>query len=122
MESFAQDELYKVGCNSVVDHLICFECESKWRSTMPVRDGTRVMTCPTCRQPEIERSPESMKRELSSFYSVITVRQVPRLEMNTPTIRTRASRQLWRCFLLLLILIPVTFFGAFAYFLEDRPK
>ena len=69
METFAQDNLHKVGCSSQVDHLICFDCESKWRSKMLVRDGKRVMTCPTCREPELERTKESMQRELNKYYA-----------------------------------------------------
>jgi hypothetical protein len=69
METIAQDNLHKVCCNSPVDHLICFDCESKWRSKMLVRDGTRVMTCPTCRQPELERTKDSMQRELNKYYA-----------------------------------------------------
>lgn len=33
---------------------LCFGCEIQWRSKMPLREGKRVMTCPTCRQPERE--------------------------------------------------------------------
>ena len=36
---------------------------------MLVRDGTRVMTCPTCRQPELERTKDSMQRELNKYYA-----------------------------------------------------
>jgi hypothetical protein len=67
METF-EDKISKVGCGSSVDHMICFGCEEKWRSKMPVREGTRVMTCPTCRQPELERTKESLQRELNGFY------------------------------------------------------
>ena len=56
-------DIYKVGCRSTVDHLICFECEVKWRAKMPVRNGTRTMTCPMCRRPETERTMDSLQRE-----------------------------------------------------------
>ena len=83
METFAQDNLHKVGCSSQVDHLICFDCESKWRSKMLVRDGTRVMTCPTCREPELERTKESMQRELNKYYaksqSQVSISQISEL-------------------------------------------
>jgi hypothetical protein len=61
-------ELYKVNCDSPVDHLICFGCEKNWREKMPVRDGKRKMTCPTCRQEETSRAVESLERELASLY------------------------------------------------------
>ena len=67
MENF-EDKISKVGCGSQIDHMICFDCEEQWRSKMPVREGTRVMTCPTCRQPELERTKESFQRELNGFY------------------------------------------------------
>ena len=67
METF-EDKISKVGCGSSIDHMICFGCEEKWRSKMPVREGTRVMTCPTCRQPELDRTKESLQRELNGFY------------------------------------------------------
>ena len=58
------DEIYKVTCGSSVPHLMCFECEGEWRAKMPLQDGLKLMTCPTCRQPERERTMESMKREI----------------------------------------------------------
>ena len=58
------DEIYKVTCGSSVPHLMCFECEGEWRSKMPKVGGMRTMTCPTCRQPERERTVESLTREL----------------------------------------------------------
>ncbi len=66
LESFP--ELYKVNCDSPVDHLICFECERKWREQMPIRNGKRKMSCPTCRQQETGRTMESLERELASLY------------------------------------------------------
>lgn len=68
METF-EDKISKVACGSPIDHMICFDCEGKWRSKIPVRDGERVMTCPTCRQPELERTNDSMQRELHRFYT-----------------------------------------------------
>ena len=65
-ESFP--DMYKVTCASTVEHNICFECETKWRAKMPIRDGARVMTCPTCRQPETDRTMDSLQRELSALY------------------------------------------------------
>jgi len=61
-------ELYKVNCVSSVDHLICFGCEKKWREKMPVRNGKRTMTCPSCRQEETGRTMESLERELAALY------------------------------------------------------
>ena len=58
------DEIYTVNCGSSVAHQICFECEGEWRSKMPLQDGMRTMTCPTCRQSERERPVESLTREL----------------------------------------------------------
>lgn len=65
-ESFS--DMYKVTCASTVEHMICFDCETKWRAKMPIRDGARVMTCPTCRQPETDRTMDSLQRELSALY------------------------------------------------------
>lgn len=61
-------EMYKVGCGSTVEHLICFGCEKQWREKMPIRDGKRKMTCPTCRQEETDRTMESLERELAALY------------------------------------------------------
>lgn len=61
-------DMYKVTCGSTVDHLICFVCEKQWREKMPVREGERKMTCPTCRQEETTRTVESLQRELKSLY------------------------------------------------------
>ncbi len=61
-------DMYKVTCRSTVAHLICFGCEKKWREKMPVRDGKRNMTCPTCRQEETHRTMESLERELAGLY------------------------------------------------------
>jgi len=58
------DKMYKVNCGSSVDHTMCIGCEGEWRSKMPLQDGMRTMTCPTCRQPELERTVESLQREL----------------------------------------------------------
>jgi len=60
--------MYKVTCGSTVDHEICFDCESQWRATMPIRDSVRKMTCPTCRQEEKSRTVESLERELTALY------------------------------------------------------
>ena len=72
-------EIYKVSCGSPVDHVICFDCESKWRAKMPIRNGNRVLSCPTCRQPETDRTMDSLQRELSMMY-------VTRQEVTTDTI------------------------------------
>lgn len=61
-------EIYKVSCGSPVDHVMCFDCETKWRAKMPIRNGNRVLSCPTCRQPETDRTMDSLQRELSMMY------------------------------------------------------
>ena len=61
-------DMYKVTCGSTVDHMICFDCEKKWREKMPVREGERKMTCPTCRQEETARTVESLQREVTALY------------------------------------------------------
>ena len=61
-------ELYKMNCGSTVDHLICFDCEKQWREKMPIRNGKRTMTCPTCRKEETSRTMESLERELAALY------------------------------------------------------
>jgi hypothetical protein len=78
-------DIYKVSCDSPVDHVICFDCETKWRAKMPIRNGTRVLTCPTCRQPESDRTMDSLQRELSMMY-------VSRQEVTTDTIIHVLSR------------------------------
>jgi hypothetical protein len=60
--------MYKVTCGSTVDHEICFECETQWRAKMKIRDGKRVMSCPTCRQEETSRTMDSLERELAALY------------------------------------------------------
>lgn len=60
--------MYKVTCGSTVDHEICFECEGQWRAKMAIRDGKRVMSCPTCRQEETTRTVDSLERELAALY------------------------------------------------------
>ena len=72
-------EIYKVSCGSPVDHVMCFDCETKWRAKIPIRNGTRVLTCPTCRQPETDRTMDSLQRELSMMY-------VSRQELTTDNI------------------------------------
>lgn len=62
-------EMYKVTCGSTVDHLICFDCEKQWREKMPIREGDRKMTCPTCRQQETSRDAESLQREVKALYA-----------------------------------------------------
>ena len=64
METFDDEKIYTVLCGSPVGHNICFDCEGTWRSKMPLQDGTRTMTCPTCRTPEVDRTKESLLREL----------------------------------------------------------
>ena len=61
-------DMYKVTCGSTVDHMICFGCEKQWREKMPVREGERKMTCPTCRQVETSRTLESLQREVTALY------------------------------------------------------
>jgi hypothetical protein len=68
-ESFPDIDMYKVTCGSTVGHLICFDCETQWREKMPIREGDRKMTCPTCRQEESSRTVESLQREVKTFYS-----------------------------------------------------
>jgi hypothetical protein len=60
--------MYKVTCGSTVDHLICFGCEKQWREKMPIREGERKLTCPTCRQRETSRTVDSLERELNALY------------------------------------------------------
>jgi hypothetical protein len=54
-------ECENVSCGS--NHPLCFGCERTWRSKMPLQDGVRIMTCPTCRQPETYRTIASLQRE-----------------------------------------------------------
>jgi hypothetical protein len=63
----SSSDIYKVTCGSTVDHLICFDCEKQWREKMPIREGRRVMTCPTCRQPETNRTLGSLLREFAAL-------------------------------------------------------
>ena len=62
-DTFQSDQIDKVACGSSIDHMICFACEEIWRSKMPLRQGVRIMNCPTCRQPEKYRTVESLQRE-----------------------------------------------------------
>ena len=64
----SQPDMYKVPCGSTVAHKICFGCERRWREQMPIRDGKRKMTCPSCRQEETGRTMESLERELAALY------------------------------------------------------
>ena len=66
-ESFPN--IYKVNCGSTVDHEICFDCETRWRAKMTIRDGKRVMSCPTCRQEETFRTVDSLEREVAELYA-----------------------------------------------------
>lgn len=101
LESFEQDKLYKVGCKSSVEHLICYECEGKWRSIPGC-----TQTCPTCRQPEVERTLDSIQRELNRVHTItIHDREVPRFS---------------RCFMCVLLFFPIFFFGAFAALVDDN--
>jgi hypothetical protein len=50
-----------VSCGS--KHPICYGCEMKWRRRMPLTDGVRIMTCPTCRRPEQYRTIASLQRK-----------------------------------------------------------
>lgn len=61
-------DLYKVSCGSTVDHLICFDCEKQLREKMPIRNGKRKMSCPTCLEEETDRTVESLERELAALY------------------------------------------------------
>jgi hypothetical protein len=61
-------EMYKVTCGSTVDHMLCFGCEEGWREKMPVVNGKRMISCPTCRQVESSRTVESLERELAALY------------------------------------------------------
>ena len=56
-------ECEKVTCGSDIPHYLCFGCELTWRSKMPLQDGVRIMTCPTCRQPERYRTITSLQRK-----------------------------------------------------------
>jgi hypothetical protein len=81
-------DMYKVTCGSAVDHLICFDCEKKWREKMPIREGVRKMSCPTCRQPETTRTVESLQREVTALYAS---RQVPTAIDDTMRVILRLS-------------------------------
>jgi hypothetical protein len=59
-------ECENVTCGSDVPHYLCFGCERTWRSKMPLRNGLRTMTCPTCRKSEKYRTIESLQREAQS--------------------------------------------------------
>lgn len=66
LESFQSNQIDKVSCGSSVDHYVCFDCEKTWRSKMTLKNGVRIMNCPTCRQPEKYRTVESLQREAST--------------------------------------------------------
>lgn len=70
-ESFNLKNIGKVSCGSSVDHYLCFKCESTWRSKMPLKDGVRIMNCPTCRQPEQYRTIESLQRQVQLYQPTI---------------------------------------------------
>lgn len=63
LECFQPDQIDKVMCGSSVDHCVCFGCEKKWRSKMPLKKGVRIMNCPACCQPEQYRTTASLQRE-----------------------------------------------------------
>jgi len=69
-ESFHSNKIDKVACGSSVDHMVCFDCEKTWRSKMALKDGIRIMKCPTCRQDEQYRTTASLQREAASTSSV----------------------------------------------------
>ena len=71
-------QIDKVVCGSIVDHMLCFGCEAKWRKETPVQYDEvlgphRTMTCPTCRQHErqSERTNASIQRENADMYRTI---------------------------------------------------
>jgi hypothetical protein len=98
LESFELDKLYKVGCNSSVDHLICYECEGNWRSMIRDSNGSRTAICPTCRQPEVERSLDSIQREVNRYSVTITVD----IEVSQPPFT--------RCFMCIALFFPLFIF------------
>jgi len=70
LESFQSNQIDKVSCGSSVDHYVCFDCEKTWRSKMTLKNGVRIMNCPTCRQPEKYRTVESLQREATGIAQV----------------------------------------------------
>ena len=70
LESFQSNQIDKVSCGSSVDHYVCFDCEKTWRSKMTLKNGVRIMNCPTCRQPEKYRTVESLQREATGIVQV----------------------------------------------------
>ena len=72
LESF-ETGISPVSCGSPVEHWLCYGCERTWRGKMPLRNGIRVMNCPTCRQPEQSRTIESLQREAQSTVSSTSV-------------------------------------------------
>jgi len=83
----SRPDMYKVPCGSSVAHKICFGCERRWREEMPIRDGKRKMTCPTCRQEETGRTMESLERELAALY---VSRQAPQSAQSEQEMMTNA--------------------------------
>jgi hypothetical protein len=75
-ESFHSNKIDKVACGSSVDHMVCFDCEKTWRSKMALKDGIRIMKCPTCRQDEQYRTTASLQREASTSSVVRTTAEV----------------------------------------------
>ena len=85
--------MYKVTCGSTVGHLICFDCEGQWREKMPIREGDRKMSCPTCRQEETSRTVESLQREVKTLYETnqASIQEIEMLQSELATLR--ATRQ-----------------------------
>jgi hypothetical protein len=90
-ETFQTNQIDKVACGSSIDHMICFACEEAWRNKMPLRQGVRIMNCPTCRQPEKYRTVESLQREARTEQRTQT-----RTQQRTQT-RTRTQPQRAQC-------------------------
>ena len=96
------EDMYVVNCGSKVDHAMCQDCADEWRSKMPITPSGRIMTCPSCRQPEPasnERSNESLQKELAEVYLLLAQPQPPRawcqsgqLERGTCFTQTKTSR------------------------------
>lgn len=81
-ENFYLKNIGKVACGSSVDHYLCFDCEFTWRSKMPLKDGVRIMNCPTCRQPEQYRTIESLQRQVRMYQPTIVSLQRLQLQLN----------------------------------------
>ena len=60
-----------VSCGAPVNHSLCYGCELAWRGKRPLKNGIRIMNCPTCRQPEQSRTIESLQREAQTTQDTV---------------------------------------------------